>query len=217
MLRMESDESDSELDIETSTTPDNVSINDGASSDGRGPGLPGMPGSGGKIEVKTDLGSPHSSSATDLSSCHVTSGGGGIGGNGVSSLGASLAALSGTTVTSMHQGFIPGARMVGTTAGMTPGTGALTGAAGGATNLAAAQAAAATAAAAAAASGTDYASLAAKNWLKAGDPTANGLHSFFMPFSAAAAAAAAAAHHAHLPFPHHFNSQGSLFHVKDSV
>ena len=79
MLRMESDESDSELDIETSTTPDNVSINDGASSDGRGG--PGLPGSGsGKIEVKTDLGSPHSSSATDLSSCHVTSGGGGIGG-----------------------------------------------------------------------------------------------------------------------------------------
>ena len=215
MLRMESDESDSELDIETSTTPDNVSINDGASSDGRGPGLPGM-GSGGKIEVKTDLGSPHSSSATDLSSCHVSSGGGGIGGNGVSSLGASLAALSGTTVTSMHQGFTP-ARMVGvgTTAGMTPGTGALTGAVS-ATNLAAAQAAVAAAAAAAAASGTDYASLAAKNWLKAGDP-ANGLHSFFMPFSAAAAAAAAAAHHAHLPFPHHFNSQGSLFHVKDSV
>merc|ERR1712001_616303 len=52
LLRMESDDSDSELDIETSTTPDNVSINDGASSDGRGQG---------KIEVKTDLGSPHSS------------------------------------------------------------------------------------------------------------------------------------------------------------
>merc|ERR1719411_2578977 len=76
---------------------------------------------------------------------------------------------------------------------------------------AAAAASAAMAAAAAASGGTDYASLAAKNWLKAGgaatDPS---LHSFFMPFSAAAAAH-------HLPFPHHFNSQASLFHVKDSV
>jgi len=42
-----------------------------------------------------------------------------------------------------------------------------------------------------------------------GGPSANGLPSFFIPFSAAAAAA-------QLPFPN-FLSQASLFHVKDSV
>ena len=167
LLRMESDDSDSELDIETSTTADPLN-DDRGSSDGR-------------KEVKRDLSSPVASESSS----------GGIGG------GLNIAAVSAPPS-------ITAASVTNFTPRMVVG--------GHHTPAAAAAAASAAMAAAAAASGGDYASLAAKNWLKAGggDPS---LHSFFMPFSAAAAAAAAH----HLPFPHHFNSQASLFHVKDSV
>ena len=183
LLRMESDDSDSELDIETSTTPDPLN-DDRGSTDGR-------------KEVKRDLSSPVASESS-------SGGGGGIGGGGISGLSAVAAAAAAAVssaappMTSSITNFTP--RMV----------------IGGHHNPAAAAAAASAAMAAAAAAtgaGADYASLAAKNWLKAGGATDPSLHSFFMPFSAAAAAAAAH----HLPFPHHFNSQASLFHVKDSV
>ena len=181
---MDSDDSDSELDIETSTTPDPLN-DDRGSTDGR-------------KEVKRDLSSPVASESSS------GGGGGGIGGVGIGGLSAVAAAAAAAAssaappmMTSSITNFTP--RMV----------------VGGHHNPAAAAAAAsaAMAAAAAASGGTDYASLAAKNWLKAGGATDPSLHSFFMPFSAAAAAAAAH----HLPFPHHFNSQASLFHVKDSV
>ena len=176
LLRMDSDDSDSELDIETSTTPDNVSVSgDGGSESGRkeNPSLSSL----GSLGIK-----PENTENSIIS---------GIGGSGSPS---SISAA--TTINSTS--FAP--RMAAVQ------------------NNSAAAAAAAAAGLAAASVNPDYATLAAKNWLKAQDPTQNhGLHSFFMPFSAAAAAAAAAAHHAHLPFPHHFNSQGSLFHVKDSV
>ena len=175
---MDSDDSDSELDIETSTTPDNVSVSgDGGSESGRkeNPSLSSL----GSLGIK-----PENVENSIIS---------GIGGGGGSPSSISAAA---TTINSTS--FAP--RMAAVQ------------------NSSAAAAAAAAAGLAAASVNPDYATLAAKNWLKAQDPTQNhGLHSFFMPFSAAAAAAAAAAHHAHLPFPHHFNSQGSLFHVKDSV
>ena len=163
---MDSDDSDSELDIETSTTPDNVSVGDAGSESGR-------------KEVLTGLGIKAENAENSVL--------GGIGGTGVGGAAAPITPTS----------FAPVGR-----------------------SASSAMAAAAAAGLAAASVNPDYATLAAKNWLKAQDPGQNGvggLHSFFMPFSAPLAAAAAAAHHAHLPFPHHFNSQGSLFHVKDSV
>ena len=164
---MDSDDSDSELDIETSTTPDNVSVGDAGSESGR-------------KEVIAGLGIKAENNENSVIS--GIGGGPGIGGAPITP--TSFAPVSRAAVQ----------------------------------NSSAAMAAAAAAGLAAASVNPDYATLAAKNWLKAQDPTQNGgLHSFFMPFSAPLAAAAAAAHHAHLPFPHHFNSQGSLFHVKDSV
>ena len=172
---MDSDDSDSELDIETSTTPDNVSVGDAGSESGRKEVGSSLTGLGIKAENAENS---------------VI---GGIGGTGVGT-----GAAAPITPTS----FAP----IGRSAVQ---------------NSSAAMAAAAAAGLAAASVNPDYATLAAKNWLKAQDPSVQngvgGLHSFFMPFSAPLAAAAAAAHHAHLPFPHHFNSQGSLFHVKDSV
>ena len=156
LLRMESDDSDSELDIETSTTPDNLSTADSGSVSGSG-----NPAKENSLAVKPEMASPN---AVSLSGS-LGGGGGGeppivaSGGGGSFSPTANAAAAS-RLFSHSH--------------------------------------AAAMAAAAAQ-------NLAAKNWLK---PE---LHSFFMPpFSAAA-------HLANLPFPHHFNSQASLFHVKDSV
>merc|ERR1712223_400683 len=167
LLRMESDDSDSELDIETSTTPDPLN-DDRGSTDGR-------------KEVIRDLSSPVASESPS------GGGGGGIAGVGIGGLSAVAAAAAAAAssaappmMTSSITNFTP--RMV----------------VGGHHNPAAAAAAAsaAMAAAAAASGGTDYASLAAKNWLKAGGATDPSFHSFFMPFSAAEAAAAAH----HLPF-----------------
>ena len=222
LLRMESDDSDSELDIETSTTPDNVSITDGCSggsSGGNGGNLTG------KLEIKPELGlSPNAENPLHS----VAFGGNSAAASAVVSnalsqqqqtaaVTAAAVAAAGTVLTTSPFSAVASRMAAVQAAGGTPVTGTGTPlSSAGATNPAAAAAAAA--AAVAAASGGDYASLAAKNWLKqAGDPAAS-LHSFFMPFSAAGLAAAAAAHHAHLPFPnHHFNSQGPLFHVKDSV
>ena len=83
LSRMDSDDSDSELDIETSTTPDNVSLNDGASSDGR---------SGKADLIKPDLGSPNSNSGSVSDLMHN-------GGNGGSGINITSSLMSGTTIT----------------------------------------------------------------------------------------------------------------------
>merc|ERR1719266_2855336 len=74
LLRMDSDDSDSELDIETSTTPDPLN-DDRGSTDGR-------------KEVKRDLSSPVASESSS------GGGGGGIGGGGIGGLSAVAAAAA---------------------------------------------------------------------------------------------------------------------------
>ena len=176
LLRMESDDSDSELDIENSTTPDNLSAADGPTSDR------GSTASKDNSLIKPEFAAekPVSPIATSVINSIGASGGNSGAFTNTTPHSATARLLShshAAAMAAMAAGGLPGAAL----GAGAPGAPVAPGAADPAQTL-----------------------LAAKNWLK---PE---LHSFFMPFSAAA-------HLAHFPLPHHFNSQASMFHVKDSA